>query len=71
MTGEPKHQWTADPRQALRAGPDFDLSAFDRGGKPAWSGNKQEGEAYMRFRGRTMSELQERLFAEGRAGGTR
>ena len=31
--------WTTDPRDALRAGPDFDLAAFDRNGHPGWDGS--------------------------------
>lgn len=68
---KPKNQWTSDPRDLLRAGPGFDLAAFDRNGKPGWSGDRTEGEEYMHWRGEQMSELQERLFAEGREGGTR
>ncbi|MDO5534522.1 MAG: polyphosphate kinase 2 family protein [Propionibacteriaceae bacterium] len=63
--------WTTDPRDALRAGPDFDLASFDRNGHPGWDGDKADGEEYLPERGEEMSELQERLFAEGREGGTR
>lgn len=63
-----KDLWTEDPRDVLRAGPGFDLSAFDRNGQPGWSGDKEGGEEYMVERGEEMSELQERLFAEGRDG---
>ncbi len=68
---QPQNLWTADPRTILRAGPDFDLAAFGRGGKPGWDGGKSEGKALMKSRGALLSELQERLFAEGRAGGKR
>ena len=63
--------WTTDPRDALRAGPDFDLAAFDRNGHPGWDGDKESGEAFLPVRGEDMSELQEKLFAEGRSDGTR
>ncbi len=63
--------WSEDPRTALRVGADFDLSTFDRGGAPAWTGNKDQAEAAMKARGGLLSELQERLFAHGRAGGNR
>lgn len=66
-----KKSWTQDPREALRAGPDFDLASFDRNGHPGWGGDRAEGEHFMKRRGEQMSELQERLFAEGRAGGSR
>ncbi|QIK71137.1 polyphosphate kinase 2 family protein [Propioniciclava coleopterorum] len=66
-----KQQWRTDPREALKAGPDFDLAAFDRNGQPGWEGDRDGGEEYMARRGEEMSELQERLFAEGRSGGNR
>lgn len=62
---------TEDPRGLLRAGPGFDLSAFDRGGKPGFDGGKRAGRAFTARRGELLSELQERLFAEGRDGGNR
>ena len=61
-----KDLWSTDPRDALRVGPDFDLASFDRNGQPGWDGDKDDGQAYLPERGEEMSELQERLFAEGR-----
>ena len=66
-----KDPWKADPRDLLRAGNDFDLAAFDRNGQPGWDGDKDDGAAFVAERGEQMSELQERLFAEGREGGGR
>lgn len=66
-----KELWKTDPREALKAGPDFDLAAFDRDSQPGFSGDKEQGEEHMAARGEDMSELQERLFAEGRSGGQR
>lgn len=66
-----KNHWKLDPRRVLRAGADFDLAGFDRGAQPGWSGSRQHGEEFLEERGEDMSELQERLFAEGRSGGTR
>jgi PPK2 family polyphosphate:nucleotide phosphotransferase len=63
--------WGKDPRDALRAGPDFDLDAMDRGGTPGWKDGKKSAKRFCMQRGRLLSELQERLFAEGRAGGDR
>lgn len=63
--------WTEDPRSALRVGPDFDLATFDRAGTPAWAGDKAQAKEVMKARGDLLSELQERLFAHGRSGGTR
>ena len=63
--------WTADPRDLLRAGADFSLEEFDRGGKPGFRGGKSDGKHLGKERGTLLSELQERLFAEGRVGGER
>lgn len=63
--------WSEDPRTVLRVGPDFDLSTFDRDSAPGWTGGKGPADEAMAERGRLMSELQERLFAHGRTGGTR
>jgi len=63
--------WTADPRDLLRAGPEFSLDEFDRAGKPGFRGKKKDAAALGRERGKLLSELQERLFAEGRTDGQR
>ena len=63
--------WSTDPREALVVGPDFDLDRFDRGGTPGWDGDKSAAKDFGNERGDLLSELQERLFAEGRAGGHR
>ena len=51
--------WSEDPRTALRVGADFDLSTFDRGGTPAWTGTKDQAADAMKARGGLLSELQE------------
>lgn len=63
--------WTTDPRDVLRVTDGFDLAKFDRHGKPGFDGKKADGEQVMITRGELLAELQERLFAEGRAGGER
>ncbi len=63
--------WTDDPRDLLRVGEGFDLAAFDRSATPGWGSGKTEARDHMTARGELMSELQERLFAEGRNGGSR
>lgn len=67
----PKNLWTADPRDALRVGPCFDVRALERDSTPGWDGGKSEAKALTDHRGELLNELQERLFAEGRAGGKR
>jgi PPK2 family polyphosphate:nucleotide phosphotransferase len=54
----------------LPRGP-VDLGALDPHGKPGFSGKKAEGKAVLYALGDELSDLQERLFAEGRSGGTR
>ena len=63
--------WTTDPREALLVGPDFDLDRMDRGATPGWDDDKKAAEEFGRSRGGLLSELQERLFAEGREDGGR
>lgn len=63
--------WSAPVADLLRAGPDFDLAALDRSSTPGWSGDKVAAAEAMAARGEQLSELQERLFADGRSGGER
>ncbi len=64
-------EWSDDPRELMRAGEDFDLEGMDRGATPGWKLGKKAARSFCRDRGDLLSELQERLFAEGRAGGSR
>ncbi|WP_186366663.1 PPK2 family polyphosphate kinase [Kocuria salsicia] len=63
--------WTVDPREALRAGEEFDLDSLDRASTFGFIGDKAAAETLTAERGKLLSELQERLFANGRAGGKR
>ncbi|WP_024288112.1 PPK2 family polyphosphate kinase [Cellulomonas sp. KRMCY2] len=63
--------WTTPAHKALRVRHGFDLAAFDRGSTPGFDGDKTTGRRLMAKRGVVLSELQERLFAGGRTGGTR
>ena len=69
--GKKSRAWSAPVRELLRVGEDFDLAAFDRGSTPGWEHGKKDAAAYMTARGKEMSDLQERLFADGKTGGTR
>ena len=71
MAAKQKALWSADPRTVLRAGAGFDLAEFDRRSTPGWNGSKKDAAAFADSRGALLAELQERLFAEGRAGGKR
>lgn len=61
---------TFDPT-VLKVTEDFDLGALDPGSTPGFTGDKDDAEEYLEDRGEVLSELQERLFAEGRSGGER
>lgn len=63
--------WTHDPRDLLRADEETDLDELDRAGTPGWDGGKKGAKKFGKERGDLLSELQERLFAEGREGGER
>lgn len=63
--------WSEDPREVLRARKGFDLARFDRRSTPGWTGSKKDAAAFAASRGALLAELQERLFAEGREGGSR
>ncbi|WP_251150861.1 PPK2 family polyphosphate kinase [Cellulosimicrobium sp. Marseille-Q4280] len=63
--------WDAPPTEVLRAPSGFDLAAFDRHSTPGFSGDKAAGEALVAHHADELSDLQERLFAEGRSGGSR
>lgn len=58
-------------RDALRAGDGFDLAQVDPRSTPAFDGDKAAGEAALADLGERLAELQERLYAESRGGGTR
>lgn len=64
-------EWSDDPRALLRADEDFDLDGMQRDATPGWDTGKKSAERFCQDRGDLLGELQERLFAEGRAGGTR
>jgi PPK2 family polyphosphate:nucleotide phosphotransferase len=54
----------------LPAGP-VDLRTIDAAGHPAYDGSKEDGEAALAALGPELADLQERLYAEKSAGGTR
>jgi PPK2 family polyphosphate:nucleotide phosphotransferase len=55
----------------LRAPGEVDLAAIDTRGTPGFDGNKADGKKALPAIGAVAVDLQERLFAEARAGGTR
>ncbi|WP_454301238.1 PPK2 family polyphosphate kinase [Salana multivorans] len=63
--------WATPPREALGVVDGFQIRDFDAAATPGWTGSRAEAEARLAALGEEMSELQERLFAEGRSGGRR
>ncbi|MCW2793664.1 MAG: polyphosphate kinase 2 family protein [Nocardioides sp.] len=61
---------TSDYPFRLREGP-VDLSAIDTDTSPGFKGGKKKGKAALFALGDALSDLQERLFAEGRSGSAR
>ncbi|MDQ1537481.1 MAG: hypothetical protein QOE58_1874 [Actinomycetota bacterium] len=57
--------------RALRAGPDFVLSECDPRSTPAFDGAKADGAGLLAATVPELDELQEKLYAESRVGGTR
>ncbi|GAA1794063.1 hypothetical protein GCM10009795_044590 [Nocardioides hankookensis] len=71
MSTKANGAWEDDPRDALRAEEGFDLGDMERDATPGWGSGKKSAKKHGRARGELLSELQERLFAEGRTGGSR
>jgi len=67
--------WTADVRDLLRVAPGFELAAVDPDGTPGYEpgpdGGKADGAEDLVRDAQELNDLQERLFAESRYGGTR
>ena len=78
MRGMAKHKKAAKKSssptpfsEALRADPGTDLASIDPRSTPGFDGDKDAGKEALDALTEPVSELQERLFAESRAGGTR
>ncbi|MFW0783251.1 polyphosphate kinase 2 family protein [Gordonia sp. CPCC 206044] len=67
-----KHQknsgWTTTAAEALRVGRVGPIAEFDPGSTPGFAGDKDAGEKLLTERGEALADLQEILFANGRAG---
>ena len=64
----PAPGWSASLSQALQPG---DLASLDCSSTPGWTGSRSDAEVQLAANGDQLSELQEKLFADGRTGGTR
>ncbi|WP_039802222.1 polyphosphate kinase 2 family protein [Nocardia araoensis] len=63
-------QWTVSPTEALRAD-GLRVAELDTSGTPGFTGGKKAGSALLAERAQVLSDLQEKLYANGRAGGDR
>lgn len=63
--------WTTPPEEALRVVPGFDLATADLAATPGWEHGESAALKRLDSDGEHLSDAQERLFAHGRAGGTR
>ncbi|CAM2981507.1 polyphosphate kinase 2 family protein [Prescottella defluvii] len=63
--------WTTPAAEALRAGPHTKVAKIDPKATPGFSGSKSDGERMLEERGAVLSALQEKLYANGRAGDKR
>ncbi len=64
-------RWEVPAHEALRARPGLRLAEVDADATPGWEKSRATGEERLVEQGARLSELQERLFAEGRSGGSR
>lgn len=65
---KPAHGWSEHADIALRPQP---LAGLECASTPGWTGNRADAEAQLAKNGQALSDLQEKLFADGRSGGTR
>ena len=66
-----KTAWTEDPGVLLKVGRGFSLASVDSSSTPGMDGGKAGGEALLEKGRAELGDLQERLWAESRFGGTR
>jgi polyphosphate kinase 2 (PPK2 family) len=69
--GKKNLDWRGSPSDALRVNPGFSIADFDCASTPGFTGDEYHAARLMESRGKELSDLQERLFAEGRSEGTR
>ena len=69
--GKKDRTWHEAPTETLRVREGFSIKDLDCAATPGFKGHKKDGKRFMKDRGKQFSDLQEQLFAEGRAGGTR
>lgn len=69
MTNKPEtRKFSTSPTERLRVGKGFRLDDVDAGGSPGFDGKKTDGKDALAGKAKTVSDLQERLFANSRLG---
>jgi PPK2 family polyphosphate:nucleotide phosphotransferase len=63
-------RWTTPPSQSLRAGEGFVLADVDTSSTPGFAGDKAYAQQALESGRETLGELQEKLFAQSRSGGS-
>ena len=63
--------WKFDADAGLRPGPGFSLEDFDTSATPGFAGEEKKAVSLLEEIGAATSDLQERLFAHGRTGGSK
>jgi len=66
-----KSAWVGEPETLLRVGPGFRLADVDTSATPGFSGDKRQAESELEHNHAELGDLQERLYAESKFGGTR
>lgn len=69
--GKKDSTWHQSPSDTLRVREGFSVKDFDCAATPGFTGDKKDGKRLRKDRGDKLGDLQEQLFAEGRAGGSR
>lgn len=69
--GKSKGAWEIPAADALGVGSDFSIASFDAAATTGWNGDEKAAVKRTQEVGEEMSELQERLFAEGKGRGKR
>lgn len=69
--GKKDREWRQSPSESLRVSAGFSVADFNCASTPGFTGDEEHAADLMERRGNHLSQLQERLFAEGRSEGTR
>lgn len=69
--GKKDREWRESPSDTLRVNAGFSIAELDCASTPGFTGDEEHATDLMEATGGALSDLQERLFADGRSDGTR